>query len=176
VTIAAGTRRAVAAPILAALMVAAPRAFAADPPVAPNAPQDSPDETLGRSEVEALVAALKPAMEMARQTYPAARTRFLRGLPARHSFFVVTRLPVPPDGIEQVFVAVDRIEDGRIIGRIWSEIVHARRYKRGDRYSLPESQVVDWLITRPDGSEEGNYVGKAIDRIQAERRERQPQR
>jgi hypothetical protein len=30
-------------------------------------------------------------------------------------------------------------------------------------YSFQESELVDWLISRPDGSEEGNVVGKFLD-------------
>jgi hypothetical protein len=158
------------------LLAATSVATAAGPYVAPNAPKDTPEEARGAAEIDALRAALKPAMEAAKKTYPAARERFLRGLPARHSFFVVTGLPVAPNGVEQVFIAVDRIDGDRISGRIWSDIARARGYKKGDPYSVSESKVIDWLITRPDGTEEGNYVGKAIDQIQADRLRRQGER
>jgi len=168
-------RALIAVTVLAALCTTSP-SIAGGQYVAPNAPKDTPEEARGTAEIEALRAALKPAMETARRTYPDARDRFLRGLPARHSFFVVTRLPVAPNGVEQVFVGVDRIAGGNISGRIWSDIQRARGYKKGDPYSLPESEVIDWLITRPDGSEEANYVGKAIDKLQADRLQRQPSR
>jgi hypothetical protein len=162
--------------LIMALLSPASISLAAGSHVAPNAPKDTPEEARGKAEIDALLAALKPAMDMARRTYPEARERFLRGLPPRHSFFVVTRLSGPRDDVDQVFVAVDRIDGDRIIGRIWSDIVHAKDYKRGDRYSMSESQIVDWLITRPDGTEEGNYVGKAIDKIQADRLQRERER
>jgi hypothetical protein len=41
------------------------------------------------------------------------------------------------------------------------DIVHG--YRLGDRYTFPESELRDWLIAKPDGSEEGNYVGKFLD-------------
>jgi uncharacterized protein DUF2314 len=169
-------RGAVVGILIVTLLAPASISLAAAPHVAPNAPKDAPEEARGKAEIDAFLAALKPAMDMAKKTYPEARERFLRGLPARHSFFVVTRLPVAPDGVEQVFVAVDRIDGDRIFGRIWSDILQAKSYKRGDRYSMSESQVIDWLITRPDGTEEGNYVGKAIDKIQADRLQRQRER
>lgn len=43
-------------------------------------------------------------------------------------------------------------------------------YKRGDPHDLPEAEIVDWLISRPDGSEEGNVVGKFLDEWQKTRR------
>ena len=115
----------------------------------------------GKADLNAL---MQPAVDLARKTYPDARDRFLRGLPPRHAFFVVTRLPVGTDGFEQVFVAVDRIEGDTISGQLSSDVRRAPGYKKGDRYLLSESLVVDWLITRPDGTEEGNYIGKALDR------------
>ena len=33
-------------------------------------------------------------------------------------------------------------------------------FQNGQRYEFSESEIYDWLITKPDGSEEGNYVGK----------------
>ena len=33
----------------------------------------------------------------------------------------------------------------------------------GDSYQFSESDLLDWLITHPDGSEEGNFVGKFLD-------------
>ena len=36
-------------------------------------------------------------------------------------------------------------------------------YGMGQFYSLPESQLIDWMIAKPDGTEEGNEVGKFLD-------------
>src|SRR5687768_15892747 len=144
------TRRALVGVFILAVLWPASASLAAGPHVAPGAPKDTPEDVRGKAEVDAFEAALKPAMDTAKRTYPDARARFLRGLPPRHSFFVVTRLPVAPNGEEQVFVAVDRIDGGRISGRIWSDVQQARGYKKGDPYSMSESRVIDWLITRPD--------------------------
>ena len=72
--------------------------------------------------------------------------------------------PPDPEGrFEQVFVLVDHIEDGVVTGRIFSDVGTVRGYKARDVYRFPEADVVDWLISKPDGSEEGNLVGKFID-------------
>jgi hypothetical protein len=39
-------------------------------------------------------------------------------------------------------------------------------YKRGDAYQFPESALTNWAIRKPDGSEEGNVVGKFLDECQ----------
>ena len=54
-------------------------------------------------------------------------------------------------------------EDGTIEGIIYSPIQVVSDYSYKQPYSFPESELVDWLITKPDGSEEGNVVGKFMD-------------
>jgi hypothetical protein len=116
--------------------------------------------------------AIAPLVVQARQTYPAARDRFRRGLPPNQSFFVVTELRDAAGHRERVFVAVDSIlpDSGaapRVAGRIWNEIRLVSGYALFQPYTLPERDVMDWLITRPDGTEEGNLIGNFIDHWQA---------
>lgn len=133
---------------------------AQDPRLAPNAPQDKPAEI--RS-VERFEQAIAPYVARAKASYPQARERFLRGLARGESFFVTTRLYDDDGKFEQVFVAVKSISGGTVHGRIWTELMVVKQYKNQDPYSFPEDRVLDWLITKPDGSEEGNYVGKFLD-------------
>jgi hypothetical protein len=87
----------------------------------------------------------------------------LAGLPAGQSFFVTTRIHDRHGRLEQVFVAVHEISDSVIGGLIWSEIGVVEGYALGQPYSFEESKLLDWLIAHPDGSEEGNFVGKFLD-------------
>ena len=89
--------------------------------------------------------------------------------PAGHAFFVVTQLHDGSGVTEQVFVAVSGIRDGRISGRIASEIMAVKGFKNTDPYSFAESDLVDWSISRPDGTEEGNVVGKFVDEWNAKK-------
>jgi Uncharacterized protein conserved in bacteria (DUF2314) len=134
-----------------------------NPVLAPNAPKDQPAHAKGKAEAEEYQAAIAPYVEQARKTYPDARKRYLAGLPAGHHFFVVTNLQDGSGTSEQIFISVASIKDDRITGRIASDILGVRGFKNGDPYSFPETELVDWLITRPDGSEEGNVVGKFLD-------------
>jgi hypothetical protein len=136
------------------------------PVLSSNAPPDRPLDTTGKAEVEKALAALAPYIEQARQTYPAAKKRYLENLPAGHHFFVVTRLRDKTGTQEQVFVAVSEIRNGRISGRIASDVLGVSGFRRGDSHSFPEHELIDWLITRPDGTEEGNVVGKFLDTYQ----------
>ncbi len=135
-------------------------ASAADPVLAPNAPKD---KVQAITSMERFDRAIAPYVSNARATYPQAKKRFLAGLPAGQSFFITTRLSDPSGGIEQVFIAVKSIQDGAVTGRIWSDVVSVKGYKRGDTYTFKEADMLDWLITKPDGSEEGNAVGKFLD-------------
>ena len=138
--------------------------------VAPNAPRDRPMDADSCLQAAA-DKAIGPIMLQARATYPEARDRFLHGLPPRQSFFVVTELRDSSGRRERVFVAVDSIlpdSDGasRIAGRIWNEIRLVSGYALFQPYTLPEGDVMDWLITRPDGTEEGNLIGNFFDHWQ----------
>ena len=130
--------------------------------VAPNAPEDRPVQVDSETRDE-LYALEEPYIAQARATYPSAKDRFLAGLPEKQSFFVVTRLHDSEGNAEQVFIAVDQIKDGKITGRIWNDVNLVRGFERAQVHTFTEGELIDWVITRPDGSEEGNFVGKFID-------------
>jgi uncharacterized protein YegJ (DUF2314 family) len=117
-------------------------------------------------EIERLAA---PYITKARATYPAAKKRFLAGLPPGHKFVVGLRFFQRDERagkvvVEEMLVQVERIEKGRIIGRLANAPVVVRNIKYGDTVSRPESEITNWLIEHPDRSEEGNYVGKFLEK------------
>lgn len=138
-----------------------------DVQLSPNAPKDKPVDARGGEEVRRFEEAIKPYVEQARKTYPEAKQRFLRGLPRGQVFFVTARLYDGTGRFEQVFVAVREIKGGKISGVIASEIRTVSGFRQGDPHALPESELYDWTISKPDGSEEGNFVGKFLDTYQA---------
>jgi hypothetical protein len=119
-----------------------------------------------REEIERAIA---PYIEQARKSYPAAKKRYLAGLPSGHRFAVMTKLH-SPGREEAVFVTVAGIKGDQVTGRIDSDVRGVVGYKAGDSYTLSERDIIDWVIVRPDGSEEGNLIGKFLD----ERNARQP--
>ena len=139
-------------------------AHAADPVLSPNAPQDQPVSNGNAANFNKAIAAY---VAQARASYPQARQRFLAGLPKGQAFFLTTRLVDKKQQFEQVFIAVQSIKDGVVTGKIWNDLHTVEGYRHGDSYSFPESAILDWLITSPDGSEEGNFVGKYIDSLHA---------
>jgi hypothetical protein len=139
-------------------------AHADGPVLAPNAPQDRPGVHSSQQRFEAAIA---PYVARAKASYPEAKKRFLAGLPPRHYFFITTRLTDKQGRVEQVFIAVSNIREGTVTGRIWSKIMFVEGYRHGDTITFDEAGMIDWLITRPDGSEEGNVVGKFLDTYHA---------
>lgn len=134
----------------------------------PGAP-DKPVKTAGQQAYGALKKAEAPYIAKARATYPAAKKRYLAGLPPKYQFEVRKRLTDSDGGaFEEVFVEVEAIKDGKVYGRIGSELGAVRSYRQWQRISFPESDVLDWTIVHPDGHEEGNYVGKFIDTYKPE--------
>jgi hypothetical protein len=145
-------------------------------PVAPGmerlpagAPKDRPTHARSRAEMDAMDRAIAPYREQARRSYPDAKRRYLAGLPPGHRLAVTTELR-SPGRFETVFIAVTQIQGDRITGRIANEVVTVAGYQEGDLYTLSETDMIDWVITRPDGSEDGNLVGKFLDTWQSPQR------
>jgi hypothetical protein len=127
-------------------------------------PPDKPPVGVGKAYQDALIKAEKPYIEKGRATYPAAKRRFLAGLPRGYAFQIRKRLTdVGSVDFEEVFVHVDTIRDGVVHGRILNKPEVVRSFHQNQQVSFPESEVLDWTIVHPDGQEEGNYVGKFID-------------
>lgn len=133
--------------------------------LAPNAPKDRPYYS-NEAKKEKLYRIFQPCVAQARESYPAAKQRFLNGSLQGSLFSVTTRLHDSLGHEEQVFIIVRSIKDGQISGTIASAIELVKGYKDGDDYNMPESEILDWTISKPDGTEEGNCMGKLMDSMQ----------
>ena len=134
-----------------------------EPHVSTQAPSDQPVSVTSDEQRRRLDAAIAPYIAQARATYPQAKERYLSGLPPQQSFFVTVELRDAAGHSEMAFLAVDSLARDSIFGRIWNQIQVVRGYRLRDRHAVAEAELLDWLITKPDGSEEGNVVGKFVD-------------
>ncbi|MGD9682478.1 MAG: DUF2314 domain-containing protein [Candidatus Obscuribacterales bacterium] len=127
------------------------------------------DEPLGATgdKAAAIEKSFAPLIEKARATLPSVKERFLLGLPRGERLFVTVKLSDSPGKYEQVFVQVLSWKGDVIRGRLDSDVRILTRYKRGAEIDIPSADVVDWTIVKPDGSEEGNLIGKYIDELRA---------
>jgi hypothetical protein len=146
-----------------ACVLSATSLSAQDHRVAPKTGRDQPLTASTGSEAMRMFFAMEPYIAHARASWPDAKRRFVDGLPRRHVLFVTTRLRDANGRIEQIFVAVDSVVAKRIHGRIWSQILIVDGYRLQQPYDFPEEDLIDWMIARPDGTEEGNVVGRFLD-------------
>lgn len=142
------------------LALLATAALAATPVLARNAPKDKPARIQSTDPFEKAIA---PYVAQARATYPQARERFLAGLPKGQLFFLTTRIKDRKGNVAQTFIEVKAIQNGIVTGRISNDLIVVEGFRQGDTYAFPEREMIDWTIVKPDGSEEGNFVGKFLD-------------
>lgn len=130
----------------------------------PKTPKDKPVRASDPQQVTDVDRAIAPYVAKARKTYPAAKKRFLSGLPPKYLFSLTTKLwDRSHTKFEVVFVVAKQIKNGTVTGHLATHTKQPVGYDFGDQISFPESQVMDWTIVHPDGSEEGNIVGKFMD-------------
>jgi uncharacterized protein YegJ (DUF2314 family) len=128
-----------------------------------NGPPDKPGAMNTSQKRAAYDRAIAPYVAKARATYPEAKKRFLAGLPSGYRFSVRAPLRDPDGKREDSFISVEKISGAKITGSIANRLMLVSRYKEGQKITILESQIDNWVIVRPDGTEEGNYVGKFLD-------------
>lgn len=126
-------------------------------------PPDKPTVMASKEQLATYDRAIAPYIAKARATYPGAKKRFLAGLPPGYRFSVRVPLSDPNGKREDSFVLVEKIAGGKITGTITSQLSLVSHYQTGQRITVPESAIDNWVIVRPDGTEEGNFVGKFLD-------------
>ena len=135
--------------------------------IAPNAPRDSPVNFTRRCQVAEFRRNAAPLTAAARASFPAVQERFKAGLPPGHTFLVSTWLRDSAGREEHVFIAVDSIvgrgDSTQIAGRIWNPIALVHGFAFRQPYTFGLTELSDWMIARPDGTEEGNEVGKFME-------------
>lgn len=107
---------------------------------------------------------VKELTEKSRQSLPGVKARYLKGLPSGQFLYVMSPISNGSGVPEYIFVKVTSWNDDKIIGTISNE-VKTQGYKDGDKIKLLEKDVKDWTIVHPDGSEEGNLIGKYMDTL-----------
>jgi uncharacterized protein YegJ (DUF2314 family) len=145
-------------------LVACATAHGQDARLAPNSPEDQPKTADSNEAYNAFEQAIAPYVAKARETYPDAKRRFMSGQLGTRPFFVKIRLN-ENGRYEDSFVHVLVIDEksGDISGKIANDIQILHNYRNGQRIIAHEADVLDWVIANPDGSEEGNLVGKFLD-------------
>jgi hypothetical protein len=126
-------------------------------------PPEKPVQFNNPARLDSLMA---PYVQMARRSYFDARARFQKGLPSGDRFFITTRIFDPQGNFQQVFVEVSNISNGKVAGRIVTGTQKTGGHTPADVFICNETDILDWSIAKPDGSQEGNVVGKFLEVMQ----------
>jgi uncharacterized protein YegJ (DUF2314 family) len=126
-------------------------------------PTDKPLAAPNANDVQSVERAIAPYIKQAKATLPQAKEKYLKGLPKGEHFSVTTKIHDADGKFEQVFVGVTSWEGETIKGLLISDLITLHDHKVGESITLKQSDVLDWTISKPDGSEEGNFVGKFLD-------------
>lgn len=130
-----------------------------------NAPQDKPVAS-NAEQLKKFEDAIAPYVKKARKTLPEAKKKYMAGLPKDQVFFVTIKLYDPTKKYEQVFVRVTSWKGETIQGILSSDLSLIHDHTKGEKLTCSEPEILDWTISKPDGTEEGNFVGKFLDTYQ----------
>jgi hypothetical protein len=66
---------------------------------------------------------------------------------------------------EIAFILVRRISADTIFGELASTLLSVQGVPPNATFRLLDASVLDWLVSRPDGTEEGNVLGLFMDSL-----------
>jgi uncharacterized protein YegJ (DUF2314 family) len=144
--------------VLCALLAIAAGAAEAQPPV-PSGPAAAAPAAGKKPLIDH---GLLPLIEQARAAYPDGRKLFAAGLPRGDRFLVRVQLDDAAGASEYALVRVRTIIGGVIKGSLLSTPKQVAGFQYGQAYDVPEGEILDWIITRADGREEGDFLAKIL--------------
>jgi hypothetical protein len=98
----------------------------------------------------------------AKRTLPQLRQRYQRGLPTGTTCYLTATVLNESATPELLVVEVATWQAGQVTGRIMRLSPEGRAIA-GTAVNFEEAAILDWLILRPNGMEEGNFIGKYLD-------------
>jgi uncharacterized protein YegJ (DUF2314 family) len=134
-------------------------------PAQNNSPQDKPAVS-NAEQLKKFEDAIAPYVKKAREALPEAKKKYLAGLPKDQTFYITIKLYDPSKKYEQVFVKVTSWKGETVQGILSSDLSLIHNHSKGEKLTCNESEILDWTISKPDGTEEGNFVGKFLDTYQ----------
>jgi len=124
---------------------------------------EAPESLQAKKQLDAVIAA--PIIK-ARRCLHQIKRRYQDGLKAGENLVLTARIFDRSGVFEQVFAEVQDWAGDSVTAVIASDLDAVRDYKTGQTITFSEKNVLDWIIIRPDGSEEGNFVGKYLANLQ----------
>ena len=119
--------------------------------------------TLSAEKIAQFEEAIMPHVQEARSKLPKVKQRFQEGLDEGEMLYVVVRLPRSGGGFEQTYVVVKDWQGEDLLGAAPGQSVGLAAAPAGELVSFKEGSILDWVIVKPDGYEEGNFVGRFLE-------------
>jgi hypothetical protein len=108
---------------------------------------------------------LPPLVDQARQSYPEARKKFAAGLPRGDKFLVRVELKDAAGAGEIAVLRVRTIIDGVIKGQVYVPPKSLAGFAFGQPSDVKEGEILDWIIAKGDGTEEGDFMGHLLGKV-----------
>jgi len=114
-------------------------------------------------------AEIKAASERARKKLFAMRARYEKGPPFGEQLSVKAPFATPDGNTEWMWVEVVRWNGNTIHGILDNDPFEIPTLKVGARVDVPADRVFDYILTKRDGTEEGNETGAIIERTEQQK-------
>lgn len=101
------------------------------------------------------------ASERARKAFFAQEERFRRGLAPGEHLLIKAGFKAA-DQTEFMWVEVTKWKKDAIEGILSSDPYYVKKLRAGMRVTVALADVYDYILYKPDGSEEGNETGKVL--------------
>lgn len=82
--------------------------------------------------------------------------------PGERQFFVKSPFPTDDDSLEHMWTYVVSYDNGVFSGELANEPVGIKSLHNGDKVTVKEADVDDWMIKSPDGKTAGRFSGKVF--------------
>ncbi|HXB39789.1 MAG TPA: DUF2314 domain-containing protein [Bacteroidia bacterium] len=138
--------------------------FSQDESTPPEGTKDKPVSVSNTDELKKLDKLIESPRKKAMKTLSKTKERYLKGLPKGETLYLTVRIFDKDGKFEQIYARVKTWEGDKISARIGNALGVVKEYKQGQLIEFKESDVLDWTIVNAKGEEEGNYIGKYIDK------------
>lgn len=126
----------------------------AAPGASPMAPRPIQDNVIAYSTADQTMQAAK---QTGKSTLPRFRELIAAGTPGTYT----VKFPLTQNGeTEHIWLQMDSYRDGKFMGRLANTPVNGNKYRIGDRMTVAEADVEDWMI-RTANAIHGGYTARA---------------
>ena len=115
------------------------------------------------AEEQKFEAMIAPCIAMTKKALPDVKKNYVGRQLQGDALYVTVRLYDPNGKKEALHLQVATWEGAAIRGKINETPRALKTYHRGQTIEVKETDVLDWTFLKPDGTEDGNLIGRQIE-------------